>query len=494
VKKYLLLFLVLAICCPVFLTAQTELTVGRTATLGVEATTTFGWDLSNNSTGLETKAGIELIFPLFPVADMGVQPENTDDPSVRLILRNATFSWWNTFQTAGGNYEQDNFNSWVTRPLYLTFDDFFADVLWKNYYFRVASSTTEMRTNIITLRSIFDDVMDANNRIYYRRGWALWREERYNIQDFPLLKNRIETDMLDIDYRNDISGILAFGAEFERFSASFKAASRFQARAADEAMSNIENAWLFGADFEIVPVENLKIDITGFAGINYDKVRTSSANNGRNPLNLGVMAEYRLPLTDDFILSYFLGMDFAHDTVSENNQWEFGAGLMLYTRGFDTRVSSRVLDFDAVIPIGASLAMNINHDNYMNIMLSWFDPAGRDSLIPYFGGFLQLEVGNLLNAVIRETDFETFDYAFLTQLEYSIDEKIVPYVRLGYGPEFIGAIKTPDTAILRASFGCYLTMIRFFTLDLRYEMRNVITTDSFTMDNGMFNAVFTIRM
>jgi hypothetical protein len=302
--------------------------------------------------------------------------------------------------------------------------------------------------------------------------------------------------LIDIDYRNDISGILAFGAEFERFSASFKAASRFQARAVGEAAANTENAWLFGADFEIVPIENLKIDITGFAGLNYEKVRTSSANNGRNPLNFGLMAQYQYQLADEFILSPFLGFDFIHNTASKesDDQWEFGAGLMLYTRGFDTRVSSRVLDFDTVIPIGASLAMNINHNNYMNVMLSWFDPAGRDSLIPYFGGFFQFEVGNLLNAVIRETDFETFDYAFLTQLEYSIDEKVVPYVRLGYGPEFIGTVKTPDTAILRASFGCYLTMIRFFTLDLRYEMRNVITTDSFTMDNGMFNAVFTIRM
>jgi len=117
VKKFVSLFIVLVLYNYSFVFAQTELTTGKTATLGVEATTTFGWDIINNSTGLETKVGMELIFPLFPANNIGVYPEDAEAPAVRLALNNASFSWWNTFFVSGGNYEQDNFNKWNARPL-----------------------------------------------------------------------------------------------------------------------------------------------------------------------------------------------------------------------------------------------------------------------------------------------------------------------------------------------------------------------------------------
>ena len=491
-KKLFVLFIILALGGG-YAVADMQLTAGKAATLGVEATTIFGWDINNNSTGLETKVGMELIFPLFPTANMGVYPEDMDSPAVRLALNNASFSWWNTFYVSGGNYEQDNFNKWNARPLILTFDDFMADVVWKNYFFRIASTTTIMRTNVITLRSIFDDVMDAGDRFYYKRSQALWRTDRYNIQDFPLLKNRIVRDMLDVDYRNDISGILAGGAEFEHFAFALKAASRFPARGVSEAVSNTENAWLFGADAEIVPTENFRIGLTGFAGINYDKVSTSEANNKKNPLNFGVDGEYRIPLSDEVILAPFLGFDFSYETVSGDTEWEFGVGTMLYTRGYDTRESSRILDYDNVIPVGASVGMSMNHNSRLDIMFSWFDPAGRDSLIENFGGFLQLELGNLLDA-----DDDVFDYALLAQLEYSINGKVTPYLRGGYGPQFIGTgssvNKVKDTAIIKAVVGCYITPIHFFSIDFRYEMRNVITTTDIEMESGLFSVAFTIRM
>jgi hypothetical protein len=492
VKKLFVLFVILALGGG-YAAAEMQLSVGKAATLGVEATTIFGWDINNNATGLETKVGMELIFPLFPASNIGVYPEDTESPSVRLALNNASFSWWNTFFVSGGNYEQDNFNKWSARPLVLTFDDFYADVVWKNYFFRIASTTTIMRTNVIALRSIFDDVMDAGDRIYYKYSQALWKTERYNIQDFPLLKNRIVRDMLDIDYRDDISGILAAGAEFERFGFTVKAASRFPARGTTEAESNIENAWLFGLDAEVVPFENFKIDLTGFAGINYDKVPASAANDKKNPLNAGLNAEYRIPLTDEIILAPFLGFDFSYETVAEETEWEFGAGTMLYTRGYDTRESSRVLDYANVIPVGASLGMSMNHNQRLDMMFSWFDPAGRDSLIENFGGFLQFELGNMLNV-----DNDVLDYAVLAQLEYSINGKITPYVRGGYGPQFKGTgssiYKVKDTAIIRAALGFYITPIHFLSIDLRYEMRNVIKTTDIEMESGLFTAAFTIRM
>jgi len=496
VKKLFLSFIIPVLVCG-YAAAEMQLTAGKAATLGVEATTVFGWDINNNSTGLQTKAGMELKFPLFPAANTGVYPEDTQSPAVRLALDNASFGWWNNFYTSGGNYEQDNFNKWSARPLILTFDTFLADLVWKNYFFRVASTTTVMRTNAIALRSIFDDVMDAGDRFYVKFGQALWINERYNIQDFPLLKNRINRDMLDVDYREDISGILAGGAEFERFTVILKTASRFPARGTSEATSNIENAWLIGADAEAVPVDNLKISFTGFAGFNYNKAAAVSTNNAKkNPLSFGLNAEYQFPLTDLMILVPFIGFDFNFDTTEgakDPAEWEFGLGTMLYTRGFTARESSRVLDYDNVIPVGASLGMSVNHNSRLDMMFSWFDPAGRDSLIENFGGFFQFELGNIMSV-----DNDVLDYALLAQLEYNIDGKITPYVRGGYGPQFRGTgsniIKVKDTAVIKAAFGCYLTLINFFSIDVRYEMRNIITTKDVEMENGLFTIAFTVRL
>jgi hypothetical protein len=491
VKKYIaLLVLLVPVMCLYAQEVPVEegslLTTGKTATLGMEASTGFAWDIDNKSTGLETKAGLELIFPLFAAADRGLYPQDFNDPAVRIALKNASFTWWNVYEQRGGNYEQDNFNSWTARPLVLSFDSFSADVVWTNYFFRVASSTTAFQTDQISLFSIYDEVMDVNDRWYYRRSStrALWHTERYNIQNFPILKNRIVRDYVDDDYRGAISGDLAIGAEFNWISAALKTASAKNGR------ENNDNAWLVGADVEVVPIENLRFGLTGFAGFNYEK-NTGETTAGKNPVNFGILAEYRLPFSDRYILTPRLGFDFAMDTIAEENEWELGAGVLFHTRGYENITSSRVLDWDEVIPIGASLFMNINKDSHINLMLSFFEPAGPDSMLPNFGGFLQLELSNLLGK-----DNSTSAFGILTQLEYMIAGKFTPYIRGGYAPEF----KADDTSItgnylVKAGMGCYMTIIHFFSIDVRYEMDTKLLDGGGTEVGGnLISAVFTIRM
>jgi hypothetical protein len=464
-------------------TEGTELTTGKTATLGVEASTAFAWDIENNSTGLETKAGIELIFPLFGKADRGISSDNYDDPAVRLALKNAAFTWWNTYETKGGNYEQDEFNRWTARPLVLSFDSLIADVVWTNYFLRVASSTTVMRTDTTSLFSIFDDVMDVNDRWYYRRSAtrALWHTQRYNIQELPILKEKIVRNYVDADYRSDVSGVLAFGAEFDRLSAAVKTASYASGS------ENTNNAWLLGADFELVLVENMKMTFTGLAGFNYEKTPAK-----QNPVDFGVSVEYRLPLSDRYFLTPKTGFDFSMDTESGDSVWEVGAGLLFHTRGYDFISSSRILDWDEVIPVGFSLFMNMNHDSGFNAMLSWFEPAGPDAMLPNFGGFLQFELANLLEPNNTKSAF-----ALLAQLEYMITGKFTPYIRGGYAPQFQSGSNDKITGdyLFKAAFGCFITPVNFFSVDLRYEM------DTLLLDGGgseteksLFSLVFTVRM
>ncbi|MDR0290463.1 MAG: hypothetical protein LBI06_05970 [Treponema sp.] len=494
-KRPGLLFLVLTLALTLYaqevpVEEGSELTAGKAATLGVEASTGFAWDIDNKSTGLETKAGMELIFPLFPNADRGIYPDNFDDPAVRLALRNASFTWWNTFEVRGGNYEQDSFNRWSARPLVLTFDDFYADVVWKNYFFRIASSTTVFQTDTTSLYSIFDEVMDAiENRWYIGQSQSLdnptapaaWRNQRYNIQNLPILKGKIERNYVDDDYRNHISGMLALGAEFEWLSAAIKVASN------QSGQNNNDNAWLLGADIEAVPIENLLFTLTGFVGFNYEKTAV-----GKNPLSLGASVEYRLPLSDRYFLTPRVGFDFAMDTAAEESEWELGAGVLFHTRGYDFLVSSRVLDWDNVIPVGASAFVNLNQDNGFNIMVSWFEPAGSDSMLPNFGGFLQIEVANLLEANNSKSAL-----AALAQVEYMIAGKFTPYIRGGYRPVFQSGSNTAISGdyLIKAALGCYMTPIHFFSVDLRYEMDALLPDvgDS-KIERNLLSIVFTVRM
>jgi len=463
------------------------LTAGKAATLGVEASTAFAYDLIENSSGLETKAGMELIFPLFPNADRGLYPDNYDTPAVRLALRNAAFTWWNRYSTNGGNYEQDDFNEWRARPLVLTFDTFSADLVWKNFFFRVASSTTIMRTDQVSLFSVFDDVMDASDRWYIRRGQtaALWIADRYNIQRLPLLQGKINRDYVDEDYRplrTRMSGIIAGGVEFEKFSFALKAGSRNPGYPTADPVrpANTENAWVFGADVEVVPIQNLTLAATGFAGVNYEKTDVQ-----KNPLNFGISAEYQMFLSDRYILTPKAGFDFAMDTNTEENTWEVGAGILFNTRGV-LKTSSRVLDRAEVIPVGASLSMNVNQDNGLNMMLSWFEPAENDAMLPNFGGFIQLELADLL-----ETG-SGLDYGILAQIEYLIAGKFTPYVRGGYMPVFKNNSTTATTGdyMIKGAVGCYLTPIHFFSMDIRYEF-GLVEGD---LNKNLITSVFTIRM
>jgi hypothetical protein len=145
-----------------------------------------------------------------------------------------------------------------------------------------------------------------------------------------------------------------------------------------------------------------------------------------------------------------------------------------------------VLDRDEVIPIGASFSVNMNQDNVLNMLLSWFEPAGPDSMLPNFGGFLQLELSDLTDSGAG------VDYAFLAQVEYMIKEKVTPYLRGGYVPVFKGTSSTDTTGdyAFRGAMGCYLTPVHFFSVDLRYEME--LSGDN--MDKNLISTVFTIRM
>jgi hypothetical protein len=250
---------------------------------------------------------------------------------------------------------------------------------------------------------------------------------------------------------------------------------------------NTENAWLIGADVELIPIKDLKVGLTGFAGFNYEKTEVKE-----NPANFGISAEYRLPLSDRYFLTPKAGFDFAMDTASGDTEWEVGAGVLFHTRGYDFLTSSRVLDWDDIIPVGGSLFMNLNQGNGFNAMLSFFEPAGPDSMLPNFGGFLQLELANLF-----EANDEKSAFGVLAQLEYLIAGNFTPYIRGGYSPEFQSGSTSLITGdyLVKGALGLFVTAIHFFTVDVRYETEAKLSeTGGFETTGNLCSAVFTVRM
>jgi hypothetical protein len=151
-----------------------------------------------------------------------------------------------------------------------------------------------------------------------------------------------------------------------------------------------------------------------------------------------------------------------------------------------------VLDWDEIIPVGGSLFMNVNQDNGFNMMFSFFEPAGPDSMLPNFGGFLQFELANLF-----EANEEKSAFGILAQLEYMIAGKFTPYIRAGYSPEFQSGSNSLITGdyLVKGALGLFVTAIHFFTVDVRYEMEAKLTeSGDFDTTNNLFSAVFTVRM
>jgi hypothetical protein len=180
------------------------------------------------------------------------------------------------------------------------------------------------------------------------------------------------------------------------------------------------------------------------------------------------------------------------DTESEDSVWELGAGVLFHTRGIDTLASSRILDRAEVIPVGASASMNINQDNGINMILSWFEPAGSDSMLPNFGGFLQLELANLLEANDSKSAF-----GVLAQLEYMIAGKFIPYIRGGYAPVFESGSNTNISGdyLVKVAFGCFMTPIHFFSVDFRYEMdTKLLDAGDTEIGKNLFSLMFIVRM
>ncbi|QEN04380.1 hypothetical protein EW093_06600 [Thiospirochaeta perfilievii] len=447
------------------------LKTGDTGTLGIETSTTFSADLNDGSTGLETKAGIEAIFNLFPKEDRGLAPEDSSTPAVRIELIDSSFNWWNKYKTVGGNLEQDDFNSWTSQPLVLTFESLTTDVIWKDYYFRVAGSKPEMVLNSSSLKTIFDDVMDASkNRWYISRKKALYYSDRYNKLNLPLLGDELKRDLVSLDFSDEVTGQLGFGIEKENFNLDTLIGSL------GNGVDNNNNAWVFSIDTEINPTDNLEISTDILLGLNLGLDKTITPKAYQNPIAVGLGAKYLVNPESNIKALPFLGFDAVYETDSSEFNWEFGGGLFLYFSDIEKFTSHRSIDMDEVITQGLSISVNYDNNKKSNLVFSCFEDTSKGSLFGNLGGFIEFEATNIL-------EVSNLIWAVATQGEFLIKDKYLPYLRETITPN-------SGNTLYNTVVGLKATPLKNLTLDIKYEREDTHTTNS----NGLISFEFNISL
>lgn len=452
------------------------LETGDTGTLGIETSTTFLADLNDGSSGLETKVGIEAIFNLFPKKDRGVIPENSDTPTVKIELKNSSFTWWNKYKSEGGNFEQDDFNSWTAQPLVINFESLTTDVVWKDYYFRVAGSKSGIKSNSSSLQSIFDDVMDASeNRWYINRKKALYYSERYNVLELPILGDSLNRDLVNVDLQDEISGQLGFGAEFESWNIDALVGSLANGK------DNDDNSWVFNIDSNIHPLDNIEITTDLLIAINLglDKAVTPEAY--QNPIAFGFGVKYLINPESDIKVLPFIGADSVYEQDSMELNWELGGGVFVYFSNIGTFTSHRSVDRDEVITQGLSFSVNLDNNDESNMIFAFFDDTTTGSLFGNFGGFTQFEMANMLSSNGQE-----LAWAVAGQLEYLFNGKALPYVREKISPN-------SGETLYNTVVGLELTPINNLLLDFKYE-REDTESSSIEDDYGLISIEFNISL
>ncbi len=463
------------------------LPLAKNGKLGVEATTEFVWDVNDNSTGLETNVGIELYLPLFDKVDRDIAQETYMEPGVRLVVEDMCFQWLETYFAKGGNYAQDDVNSWASNPLVLTYSDITADVVWKNFYLQVASTKNPMEVSLASLNSIFDDVMDTDDRWYIKKEYALYYKTRYNKLSLPLLGSQLSRDVVDPDYSDLVSGQIGFGFESSKFTALAKAASLYEGR------DNDNNAWLFGLDTNIYPINDVSVKAQFMASVNCEDDLDSE------PLAAGLSADYKIPLVGNIVLKPFVGADLFADRkdFSSTKTWELGGGTYLYFRGEDYLANHKDVDYDEIIPVGLSASANLYKEGdksiKSNIIFSAFELADKKALIPNLGYFVELEMLN-----VGSHDMHT---AVAGQVEYLIAKKVLPYLFVKYYPELSAngqSFLVND--IINFKAGVYMTPVQYFSIDINYSLSRFMNDEDkdssqiIDDDKGALSVSCTIRL
>ena len=494
----------------------------------IDVDTTFSSDMNDGSTGLATDVGIGLWFEFTPYADRNITPQR-DVLSVSLKLANSAFYAWrgygiiNNGILADGDQEPSDVTMDQAKSIW--FDTFIAQLEYNQWFVRIAGIEPEISISQASIRSVFDPVIAnrtdiAKNRLplplFYAPGNTVggsWSHGQ------PGITGLLGRDIVHLNRREVvIAGNLSAGMKGEIFDFGLKAGSWFKAE------ENAKNSWVAGGDVSWRPDLSQLINFTMLTAVNYGTVTVENGDPladpaalEENPLALGLGYEYRINFPNRMVVKPYAGIDFIYETRSNEFNFEIGGGLQWYFRGTssafkrNSAIGGRSIQESSIttghfgdveIPAAFVIGANVDKNGLVNMVIS-FNEDPNASPLPNVGGYLQAELMNIGGKEYRAPNnvyYNDFLWAGIIQIEYLIHRKIMPYVFCRYIPadmRLITELATApvyhkDLASITSKFGCRITPINYFSIDVWYERTDVRKNSEWSADNGLLSISFGI--
>jgi hypothetical protein len=306
-----------------------------------------------------------------------------------------------------------------------------------------------------------------------------------------------------------IAGNLGAGMKGEIFDVTIKAGTWKNGK------DNDKNSWIGGADFTWRPDLSNIINFSLLGAINYDTVimdkNDPMANPSalkENPFAFGLGYEYRFDLPGRMVIKPYAGVDLIVEAKTGEIDFEAGAGLQWFFRGTgarfkrNTSIGGAKLG-DVEIPAALVIGFNADDNGIINGILS-INEDPHSSLLPRFGGFLDLELMNITGkeyVAPNGTVYNGFLLAGMIQLEYLAHDKIMPYLFFSYIPAIMPLNRATGNPIygrenknLTSRLGCMFTPIKHFSFDIWYERIDKGDKNGWTPDKGLFAMNFRISL
>lgn len=450
----------------VFAFAQQTAEAKTTANFEMRAHTTLGYDFNTNQSGIETQIDqMQIWFEIFPYNTYGVNPQSSKGLNVSLRAEGLkyAFKWFDMYRqptdnlgegiSDTGRYSEATMNNFACEKVV-------AEVSWKDYYLTLVNTGNPIWFSSASLKGIFSELAQKTGD-----------ENKLGIPFTGLTQDLVKSSKANLG----ISGSIGLGYRNDILDISIQVASK------DTWKKNTENAWVLGSAINVKPIENLVIDGNILSTINYSKVE-----NFVDFTQFGISTDYQINLSDTYVLKPYIGFD---GMIKDNTfTYEVGGGLTFHWRGPDYKITHDTLNiWNLKMPVGASIAANIDELGQVNLMLSVLEDSAAGGLIPNLGGFIQFEMRNATAANYRDARI-----GIASQIDYKITKKITPYIFGKYVQGYAGG-KITKTDDLTTRFGILFNPAPRFSIDVCYEKIDKIGENPVS-DKGTFTARFAIKL
>lgn len=507
--------------------------VKSSAWFDLKTHTTIGYNFEEEIMGMESSLDqAQIWWEFMPYATRGVPAAETDtfQASVRIEGLKYAYKFFNSkndYQDKTNGTSQPGDDFYYENPSqdnkasnYFDFERIVSEVTYNNFFAEFYNYDWNdgpvVGFNHASIKSLFDDF----------RNKHVFDADKDNNIGFLMYNGIKDTrNILDNDSSFGLTGIMSAGFRADDWNVRLSAGMPGSWYSSDtEGAGDLKqgkrymklnkyNQAVFQLDAGLSSIENLTLNASALATLNYSKdddetVKNENTGSGffassQDIIAAGLSAEYNIATSSLGVIKPYLGMDLNYakrNDKSDDLQLEFGAAVSWLWRGADYKGYSEVLDsWGRKFPVGVSLGMNVDQTGLANAVLSVFEIADKDALIPNLGGFVEVEAVNVAKS--NDQDMGLFVAA---QLEYMFNVPVAKRKIMGIKPYVFGRYmqtvfegELTEKNPLDTRIGVIFYLCSRFTVDVRYERADVINTADGAendLDKGCLTSCFSIKL